>query len=1023
MTRPEDMARTDQRAWQINEILRALEVLTEPGQVVELRIPEAEGIKGRTDSGYFKNYGELAKVAASYTRRAHGVYVTLNPVNPDLFARSADAVKERAKLTTSDGDILRRRWLPIDLDPERPSGISSTDAEHAAALERAGEIADWLRAFGWPEPVRADSGNGCHLLYRIDLPNDDAAKSLIEGCLHVIAERWTDGAVKVDRSVGNAARIWKLYGTLSAKGDDIEERPHRFSRLLSVPDQVEPVPFELLEAMAEKAKVLEDPAPSTRAPHKGQFEVESFIERHQATLNPHPQTSNRGMKSWRIDCPWSESHRGDAWVIEFSSGAWSAGCYHDSCSWGHVELRDRLEPGSRTNGMVRTNGAGPGGMSDAGETPKRGKPQIDIYQQASGMADEALRAIIQANEDNPSRPILGVRGGNLARVNVDETGHASIEAIDRSTLLSIVADVADWVRISEKDTLDASPDDKAVTVLHRRGNWPGLPILEGISSAPVFGKDGTLHDKPGYDPRTRIFNAGNLELGDTTPTPTNVQAAVNLLLDDLLVDFPFVDEASRAHAVALAILPFVRHMIDGATPLHLVSAPSHGAGKSLLVESCLIPALGEEPEATTVARSGEEWGKLLTTVIMAGKSVVFLDNVDRPLEGSAMATALTQARWSDRILGQSKAMSAPIRCTWAATAANPTTSEEIARRCALIRLDPNMERPSERTGFKHEHLKPWAKKHRAELAGAIVTIVRNWLDKGAPAWKKRTKGSYERWVQIMGGILESAGIPGFLDNEDAMRDTSPTTLAMAKFVEAWMEKHGSDKVSSADLWPLASEPDRPSELDTTEYLNLLAPLLGSGNETSRKTRLGRVLSSNRDKIFGGWKIQVDPHNTDRKGGRLYFLQPVGGGRGSSADVEPQTSANVGTDLLEVEGGSADVADVHFSQNITRARAHTHTDNDGQPERRQRRQNDESLEVDRADVRGKRRQTSALEQLQAYLKRPVSPVEIETARGLAQAAGVRLVEVDHPTVKGARRLTIEDSGTAADGGGTPESLGL
>ena len=52
-------------------------------------------------------------------------------------------------------------------------GISSSDDEHTAALERAMAIRDELSKRGWPEPIFADSGNGGHLLYQVDLPRDD----------------------------------------------------------------------------------------------------------------------------------------------------------------------------------------------------------------------------------------------------------------------------------------------------------------------------------------------------------------------------------------------------------------------------------------------------------------------------------------------------------------------------------------------------------------------------------------------------------------------------------------------------------------------------------------------------------------------------------------------------------------------------------------------------------------------------------------------------------------------------------
>jgi hypothetical protein len=214
------------------EIMRALDLLHAPGSVVELRCPKPKGKYQSTISGYYDDLAALASKATALSGTVPGVYGTLNPVLPDLLARRVNHTEERVTETTTDENILSRRWLPFDFDPARPAGISSTDAEHEAALTRARECGDWLTTQGWLDPILADSGNGAHLLYRIDLPNDKASQALIARVLQAVAQKFSDGQVKVDTDVSNAARIWKVYGTLACKGDSTPERPHRFARLL-----------------------------------------------------------------------------------------------------------------------------------------------------------------------------------------------------------------------------------------------------------------------------------------------------------------------------------------------------------------------------------------------------------------------------------------------------------------------------------------------------------------------------------------------------------------------------------------------------------------------------------------------------------------------------------------------------------------------------------------------------------------------------------------------------------------------
>ncbi|MCX6694580.1 MAG: hypothetical protein NT074_08580, partial [Methanomicrobiales archaeon] len=103
--------------------------------------------------------------------------------------------------TTADEDIVRRRWLPIDIDPVRPSGVSSSDQEHEAAIEKAGRMGAFLAEKGFPAPLVADSGNGAHVLYRIDLPNDDASRDLVKKCLEVLAVIFDDKESTIDNAV------------------------------------------------------------------------------------------------------------------------------------------------------------------------------------------------------------------------------------------------------------------------------------------------------------------------------------------------------------------------------------------------------------------------------------------------------------------------------------------------------------------------------------------------------------------------------------------------------------------------------------------------------------------------------------------------------------------------------------------------------------------------------------------------------------------------------------------------------
>jgi len=338
-------------------IAHAMRLILLPGQVTELRALDVSTPAYRRPhvvSGFFDDVEKMAKAAVNI-EGAKGIYFIPNRINPALLARANNRARpiDREPLT-SDADITRRLWLLIDLDAKRPAGISSTEGEHGAAIERARTIRDALAGEGWSPPILADSGNGAHLLYSIDLPIDDGG--LVQRCLQALEFRFGDAVVCVDENVFNPARIWKLYGTWARKGDSTPDRPHRLTRILEAPGELEPVPVELLEALAATLP-KEDGKPiakigSRQVGHNGTpFDLEKWMCQHcPDATGPMPY---QGGSKWIFDtCPWNSAHTNrSAFVRQDASGMIGAGCHHNGCAGkGWRELRELLEPGAYSGG-------------------------------------------------------------------------------------------------------------------------------------------------------------------------------------------------------------------------------------------------------------------------------------------------------------------------------------------------------------------------------------------------------------------------------------------------------------------------------------------------------------------------------------------------------------------------------------------------------------------------------------------------------------------------------------------------
>jgi putative DNA primase/helicase len=172
------------------------------------------------------------------------------------------------------------------------------------------------------------------------------------------------------------------------------------------------------------------------------------------------------------------------------------------------------------------------------------------------------------------------RCGDPAWVERDNDGRPVPRPMTDDRLRHVLAQLVTWRKKAKNgDLVPAYPPPVLLKNLLATPD-PALPVLTGIVTAPVFGKDGTLITEPGYHWTTRLLyepaQGFDLPPIPERPTPAQVTAARNLLLDDLLGDFPFIGEAERAHALALLLLSFVRPMISGPTPLHMIEKPAPG---------------------------------------------------------------------------------------------------------------------------------------------------------------------------------------------------------------------------------------------------------------------------------------------------------------------------------------------------------------------------------------------------------------------------------------------------------------
>jgi putative DNA primase/helicase len=346
----------------LSDVTSFLEILWQPGDVREIRIPQHNQWR-HTASGYFDGPDKLAEAVSAWDGKSN-LYVTLNPVDPALLSRAANRIAPRATNTTSDADVVVRRFLFLDIDSIRPAGISATDEELEGARELLVNLTSGLALQGWPEPVTCLSGNGYYALYRIDLPNTPDVLQLLERVLGALATTYNTQTTKIDTAVANAGRILGLVGTLKVKGDASADRPHRRSLLLSVPSAMATVPRALLE---EVAATLSPRGAARNQLGAGQARpLPEVLDEAGIDYREQPPDTARIIWYHVRSCPFhGEDHPYECGVGQGRDGHYAGKCFHDpSKRWREWKRALGLGKGSTPSRV------GDGGSQEAVPGPR-----------------------------------------------------------------------------------------------------------------------------------------------------------------------------------------------------------------------------------------------------------------------------------------------------------------------------------------------------------------------------------------------------------------------------------------------------------------------------------------------------------------------------------------------------------------------------------------------------------------------------------------------------------------------------
>lgn len=481
------------------------------------------------------------------------------------------------------------------------------------------------------------------------------------------------------------------------------------------------------------------------------------------------------------------------------------------------------------------------------------------------------------------------RGGQIVRPVIDEvdasngrkTKTARLLAVSEPIMLDRLCRCSRWQKYDkrQKQLVSADPPSAvARIILSRDGEWKFDP-LAGVITAPTMRPDGSIFSIPGYDPRTRLVLLEPPPMPPLNHNPSRDEAlAAVALLQDLLAEFPFVDAASESVALSALMTPVVRGAIDVA-PLHAFRAPVAGSGKSYLVDIASVIATGRPCPVIAAGRTEEETEKRLGGAMLLGYPVISIDNLNGELAGDCLCQLVERPIVSVRPLGSSRLCQIESCSTVFATGNNIQPKGDVIRRVIICSLDPNMERPEERS-FDRDPIK-LVLEDRGKYIAAVMTIVRAFHCSGQLDLVKPV-GSFGRWSQMVRSPLVWLGKDDPVSTMKTAREEDGDLQNLRSLVAAWQQSTGfNNPMSAGHLKAFAEEPEdyADGEYHPAHNKNLLRPdfhqaLLDAsarGGEIEAKC-LGRYLSRNQHRVVDGIKIMAN-EDTHKKQ-KLWWLKDL-----------------------------------------------------------------------------------------------------------------------------------------------------
>jgi len=538
---------------------------------------------------------------------------------------------------------------------------------------------------------------------------------------------------------------------------------------------------------------------------------------------------------------------------------------------------DHFASGFSFSEVIEESSAGevPEEDSESAADPSDPRPEIlhrDGWFEES--VDRGEAALVQVGAE------IYQRGGKLVRVSRIPTpslaqiatipaGTPTIQILPVEALREKLNRAAQWVVLTKDGPRRKACPALVSKTLYERGEWH-FPVLESVIEAPALRSDGSLISEPGLDSRTGLLYLP----GDSFPAipehPSRDEALRELgEIARLLGDFNFVAAHHRSAALAMILTGLVRRSLPTA-PMFSISAPVMGSGKTLLAKVSSIIATGREPALLSQGRDEAEDMKRLFSILLAGVSVVVIDNVERPLGGGHLCAVLTTRTYNDRVLGKSMVVEVPTSVLLIATGNNIQVSGDLSRRVVPIMIDPVCERPDARDGFAIPDLLEHVRRTRAQLVSAGLTVLRAYYAAGRPHVVSRL-GSFEEWSDLVRSALIWLGEPDPMLGRESVEQADPRREVLGAVLEAWFAAFGSDPKRAAQVIEATDGGDMfEINLGLRSALDSIVTLTDGAKLTSKS--LGVWIATHKGRVQNGLRFS---HAGTYQGTKAWRVEQVG----------------------------------------------------------------------------------------------------------------------------------------------------